>query len=154
MNHWEQVTPLADLLWCSVVWCGVVWHPAAAFDAPQGAVIPFGMLDDALRAAGAYQEYLDLVEKSETASVQELEDTCGRLRTLIKSEPTASPLLVPSPLYRWPYPSVGPVLGLPCVVRSAVSSKLWRRTGSGADAAPVCGVLCVGVYPWQASSCR
>ncbi|KAL3702008.1 hypothetical protein R1sor_020030 [Riccia sorocarpa] len=59
----------------------------ATFLVPQGLVIPFGAMDDAIERSGLTKEFQSLVEKTQTAKVEdgELDGICNKLRELVGS---------------------------------------------------------------------
>ncbi|CAM6112841.1 unnamed protein product [Calypogeia fissa] len=59
----------------------------ATFKVPKGQVIPFGAMDEALKASGRIAEYQSLLDQTETAQVEggELDKVCTELRELVSS---------------------------------------------------------------------
>ncbi|KAL2649665.1 hypothetical protein R1flu_017793 [Riccia fluitans] len=68
---------------------------SATFLVPQGQVIPFGAMDDAIDRSGLTKEFQSLVEKTETAEVEggELDAVCNKLRELVGSVRPEKPVV-------------------------------------------------------------
>lgn len=67
----------------------------AAFLVPEGKVIPFGSMEEALELSGSYQKFKILVDMVETAPLQggELDRVCNELRSLIGTQRPAASVL-------------------------------------------------------------
>lgn len=61
---------------------------SSAFEVPKGKVIPFGSMEDSLKASGSWKSFQALLEKVETAKLDggELDKVCNELRELVAKQ--------------------------------------------------------------------
>lgn len=67
----------------------------AAFLVPEGKVIPFGSMEEALQRSGSFQKFKILVDMVETAPLQggELDKVCDELRSLVATQRPAAAVM-------------------------------------------------------------
>jgi phosphoglucan, water dikinase len=62
-------------------------HPKASFQAPRGAVLPFGCMEAAVEAAGKSSAFVDLLQVIETAAIgPELDKACVDMQALLSAK--------------------------------------------------------------------
>lgn len=65
----------------------------ASFRVPNGKVIPFGAMEDSLESSGSLELYHTLVDRVQTASVEDLDSVCNAVRSLIASQRVSDAVL-------------------------------------------------------------